>query len=401
MDDPGSGTGESDLLPVPLPTEAHPAAELFPLLDGVGLAALTASILEHGLREPIALYGGRVLDGRNRLRACIAARITPRFIEVPAGENPWSYAWDKNAQRRHLDPMRLAALGLECDAQSQRWLSRLRTEAQGIADRTRSEKQKGVPKAEARERLPSTEGKRSATANAVADRLGVSRATVERAAELKRKAPELFEKVKTGEVQGRAALREVKRQERVDRLVEVSKGNTPLTGDLGTFPVIYADPPWRYDNVPETEERFIEEQYPTMSLLDICQLPVGDIATDDAWLFLWATSPLLPEAMRVMDSWGFKYKTCAVWVKDRIGMGYVFRQRHELLLVGVRGSPPTPPPAARLDSVIEAPRGKHSEKPGAVAAAIERMFPELPRVELFARDPRAGWKSWGNQSGNQ
>ena len=102
------------------------------------------------------------------------------------------------------------------------------------------------------------------------------------------------------------------------------------------YGVVYADPPWRYDHA-EAGNREIENQYPTLSLDEIKALDVP--AANDCVLFLWATSPKLAEAMQVVEAWGFTYRTCAVWVKDRIGMGYYFRQRHELLLVGNARSP--------------------------------------------------------------
>jgi N6-adenosine-specific RNA methylase IME4 len=191
--------------------------------------------------------------------------------------------------------------------------------------------------------------------------------------------------------------REVRREERTENLAEISKNDMRLDGSIGSFPILYADPPWRYEHV-ETESRAIENQYPTMALDEICALPAADVATSDAVLFLWSTSPKLAEAMRVIEAWGFTYRTCAVWVKDKIGMGYYYRQRHELLLVATCGNPPTPAPADRPDSVIEAPRGKHSSKPVAFAETIERMYPTLPKLELFSREPREGWKAWGNQS---
>lgn len=193
-----------------------------------------------------------------------------------------------------------------------------------------------------------------------------------------------------------AILAPLKRQQRVERIVEIARGNADL--DMPQrYAVIYADPPWRYEHV-KTESRAVENQYPTMSLDDICALPLADIATDDAILFLWGTSPKLAEAMLVIDEWGFAYRTCMVWVKDKIGMGYYARQRHELLLIATRGQPPSPLPAARPDSVLEAPRTKHSAKPREMAERIERMYPVLPRIELFCRTPRDGWAVWGNQA---
>jgi N6-adenosine-specific RNA methylase IME4 len=135
-----------------------------------------------------------------------------------------------------------------------------------------------------------------------------------------------------------------------------------------------------------------------MTLDEICALPVGGCATPDAVLYLWVTSPKLEEGLRVMREWGFSYRSCLVWVKDRIGMGYWARQRHELLLVGVRGNMPPPPTEARPDSVIEAPRGEHSVKPVAAYEMIERCFPGMPRLELFARRARDGWDRWGHEA---
>ncbi len=115
-------------------------------------------------------------------------------------------------------------------------------------------------------------------------------------------------------------------------------------------------------------------------------------------LFLWATSPKVEEALQVMKAWGFTYRTCAVWVKDKIGLGYWFRQQHELLLVGVRGKFPPPEPGTREPSVIQGDRTEHSAKPEIVRELIEHWWPTLGRVELFCRTPRKGWSVWGNQS---
>lgn len=132
-----------------------------------------------------------------------------------------------------------------------------------------------------------------------------------------------------------------------------------------------------------------------MTLSEIKSLEIP--ATDNATLFLWATSPKLMEAMEVIDAWGFDYKTCMVWVKDRIGMGYYARQRHELLLIATRGRPAAPLPSNRPDSVILSPRERHSAKPEQVYTMIEKMYPNLNKCELFARNLRPGWESWGNE----
>jgi len=105
------------------------------------------------------------------------------------------------------------------------------------------------------------------------------------------------------------------------------------------YGVIYADPPWRYQN--GGSQGGVDDQYPTMDIADICALQIP--AAENSVLYLWATAPLLPEGIRVLTAWGFEYKTSAVWDKQRLGIGYWFRGEHEHLLVGVRGNVSPPP----------------------------------------------------------
>ena len=158
--------------------------------------------------------------------------------------------------------------------------------------------------------------------------------------------------------------------------------------------MIYADPPWQYEG-SKTNSRAIENQYPTLTLGEICEFDIP--AADDCVLFLWAPSPKLAEALSVVTAWGFPHRTCMVWVKDKIGMGFYARQRHELLLIATRGSLPVPEPANRPDSVVEAPRLGHSTKPDRFYELIEEMYPELQghMVEMFQRRKREGWKARG------
>ena len=106
------------------------------------------------------------------------------------------------------------------------------------------------------------------------------------------------------------------------------------------------------------------------------------------------------EALQVMEAWGYEYRTCVVWVKDQIGMGYYVRQKHELLLIGKRGNLPMPLPENRPESVIMAPRGAHSAKPVEAYELIERMYPGHSKLELFSREAREGWTAWGSELGN-
>ena len=160
------------------------------------------------------------------------------------------------------------------------------------------------------------------------------------------------------------------------------------------YQIIYADPPWRY-NFSKSDSREIENQYPTMDVAQIEALPIP--AADNSVLYLWATAPKLREALSVMAAWGFEYKTHMVWDKEIIGMGYWFRGQHELLLVGVKGHFSPPEQSLRISSVLRERRGKHSKKAQAVADYIELWYPDMTKLEVFARTRRLGWSVWGNE----
>jgi N6-adenosine-specific RNA methylase IME4 len=143
------------------------------------------------------------------------------------------------------------------------------------------------------------------------------------------------------------------------------------------YGVIYADPPWRFEPYSRVTgmDRAAENHYPTSPLTEIKALDGESIAAADCVLFLWATATMLPQAIEVMRAWGFTYKTCAVWSKDRIGTGYWFRNQHEILLVGTRGQIPAPAMGTQWSSLILAPVGRHSEALG-VLRDDRSLFPD-------------------------
>lgn len=159
------------------------------------------------------------------------------------------------------------------------------------------------------------------------------------------------------------------------------------------YSVIYADPPWEYyfDEVRGAAKN----HYQTMPLEELKKLQLPQ--TPDCVLFLWATNPKLEDALELMREWGFEYKTNMVWVKPHFGNGYYVRGQHELLLIGRRGNIPVPEEANRPSSIIEAPTTEHSAKPPVVYDIIERMYPGRKYLELFARNKRQGWDSWGDE----
>jgi len=161
---------------------------------------------------------------------------------------------------------------------------------------------------------------------------------------------------------------------------------------FGEFDVIYADPPWHYNFLTSYSP---EAHYPTLETDDICALKIP--SSKDAILFLWATNPCLEDALKVMEFWGFEYKTNFVWVKNRSGTGHYILGQHELLLIGIKGKIGTPLAKNRPSSVINASKTKHSAKPEVVYEVIERMYPNAQYLELFARNKREGWTAWGNE----
>jgi len=171
------------------------------------------------------------------------------------------------------------------------------------------------------------------------------------------------------------------------------------------FVIIYADPPWSFRNkgkgVVAGGFRSPDAHYKVMELDDIAAMPVKDIAAKDAILFMWTTNAHLQEALRVIKAWGFEYKTNIVWTKDKIGFGFYIRNKHELLLIAERGNFRCPKHANRPHSHIIADRRRHSQKPDEAYEYIERMYPNVgPKIELFARNTRPGWFSWGNEIRN-
>ncbi len=169
------------------------------------------------------------------------------------------------------------------------------------------------------------------------------------------------------------------------------------------YAVIYADPPWRYSSKHHGYGG-AEDHYPTMALEDIKAIAVP--AADDCALFLWATMPMLPKALEVVEAWSFKYKTTAFcWVKQNksgiglvTGLGHWTRSNAEICLLATRGRPRRV--SARVHSVVISPRGGHSQKPDEVRRRIVELMGNVPRLEMFARSRTPGWDVWGNEVKN-
>lgn len=158
-----------------------------------------------------------------------------------------------------------------------------------------------------------------------------------------------------------------------------------------TFGTVYADPPWPYGN--QGTRAATGNHYVTMSVKDITALPVRQLAAADAHLHLWTTNAFLFDVPRILDAWGFEYKSVFVWCKPNIGMGNYWRVSHEFLVFALRGDAPFR--SRELKSWREMKRGEHSSKPEQVRHMIESTSPG-PYLELFGRDAVSNWCVWGN-----
>lgn len=172
------------------------------------------------------------------------------------------------------------------------------------------------------------------------------------------------------------------------------------------YSIIYADPPWQYKDKAQAGKRGAGFKYDLQSTNWIADMPIQDISADDCVLFLWATFPMLPDALRVIEAWGFKYKTVAFnWVKrNKIkdtwfwGIGNWTRSNSEVCLLAIKGNPKRV--SKSVHSVVDARIEYHSKKPAVVRDRIVELMGDLPRIELFAREQAEGWHVFGNQCDN-
>jgi N6-adenosine-specific RNA methylase IME4 len=177
----------------------------------------------------------------------------------------------------------------------------------------------------------------------------------------------------------------------------------------GPYATILADPPWQFQNrtgkVAPEHRRLL--RYPTMELKEIMDLPVSRLAAAQSHLYLWVPNALLTEGLKVMEAWGFTYKSNLVWCKvrkdggpDGRGVGFYFRNVTELVLFGIRGRMRTLQPGRTQVNILRTRKREHSRKPDEIYDIIEACSPR-PRLELFARFARKGWHQWGNEDVEQ
>jgi N6-adenosine-specific RNA methylase IME4/ParB-like chromosome segregation protein Spo0J len=368
------------------------ASELFPLMTEAEFEELTTDMRRHGQREPIVLdREGRILDGRNRYRACKTLAMEPKYTTVDT-DDPVAYVLSENLHRRHLSESQRAMVAAR--------VAKLR---------------RGNPMLTADEATnPPIGGTDAVTQTGAAQTLKVGERSVQRARQvLDHGTPELVQAVDAGQMPVGAAVTLARTPAKYQRAVveKVAAGVRPTEAKRQVkaeeiaargpselpdrkYRVVYADPPWSYGNTQPDYHPEQRDHYPVMSMAEVCALPVRDIIEEDAVLFLWVTSPILAESFQVVSAWGFTYKASFVWDKVKHNMGHYNSVRHEFLLICVRGSC-QPDQRKLFDSVVSEERTAHSVKPVRFYEIIETLYPYGRRVELFARASRPGWDAWG------
>jgi N6-adenosine-specific RNA methylase IME4 len=371
------------------------------MMDDGRYQELLADIREHGQREAITICDGKILDGRNRYKACLEIGTIP-ITKVFDGD-PWAYVWSLNGQRRDLVAEQRFIIWDYCNGQSEAWQAE-QARIQEEANRKRSEAAKAqheVSKPYAGEKMvvehsvppPSAKEHKKRKSKAAASKTNPG--AVARGEKLIKERPDLAEDVRLGKMKPAAAHRLMKKD-------EVKEKTKALPSSKHR--VVYADPPWKYSDAQAVKGDYgtgtgaAAGHYPPMSLTELKTLDVKSLAADDSVLFLWATCPMLVEALELCKAWGFKYKSHFIWDKVKHNMGHYNSVRHELLLICTRGSG-TPEVTKLFDSVQVIERQEHSRKPEEFRTIIDTLYPSGARVELLCRGKQPkGWETWGNEA---
>lgn len=395
-----------------VPYDVHPYADLWPLLNDTELQQLADDIRMYGLREPIWLHpDGRIVDGRNRWRACRIAGIEPATrVYQGTDDGLLAFLVSLNMARRHMDESQRAMVAAK------------------IANIGRGGDRRGEDfKVSIDTLIPQ---------DRAAELMSVGRATVARARKVQERAtPELVEAVESGRVSVSAAAGLAQAPEEEQRRVaEVSKTEdyretqaaiqeararidvarasdnrdralwraelpTRVAPPTGKYSCIVLDPPWPMQKIERDErpDQGVELDYPTMSLdqiADEAYVPVRTLAADDCHLYLWVTHKFLPAGMRLLDAWGFTYQCVMTWRKNVGITPFSWMYDTEHVLFAHRGNLKLQRLGMRLS--FEAPVQGHSVKPDVFYQRVTEASPG-PRVEMFARRERDGFIAWGNE----
>lgn len=303
--------------------------DLIPALTEEEYKQLEANILSEGIRDSLLVWNGILIDGHNRYEIATKHGLSYDVQEKEFADRAEAERWIILNQfgRRNLSAYDRSILALKLkpiiEAKAKKNLVTHTKEGyQGlqISAKADNEEKQGCQKSDKADVVVAPK-KPIDTRKEIAKAAGVSHDTIAKVEKIQAKAtPEIKKAVKSGEMSINQAYQATRREEkkaevkkRIDDYAKVQTGVIDIKKAEKKYNIIYADPPWRYW---ESGNKNQSEHYSTMTIEDICNLPIKDIAADDSVLFLWVTYPILDSAFKVIESWGFKYSTAAfVWVK--------------------------------------------------------------------------------------
>lgn len=358
---------------------------LIPPLSNEEFKQLERNILEEGIREPLITWNGILIDGHNRYRIAQEHDMNYETLEKEFENINRVKEWMIHNQfgRRNLSNYQRSVLALQLE-------DVFREKAKENQGNRNDIKQ------------ISAESKPIETRQEIAKVANVSHDTIAKVKKIEANAtPEVKARLNTGTMSINEAYKEIKKEEIELKRKEIRETFEKQDVEIKDkkYRIIYADPPWKYGNAMPEYVTEPQDYYLLMNTEDICAMPIKDITEKDAVLFLWSTSPHLPEALEVAKAWGFTYKTTFIWDKIKHNMGHYNSVRHEILLVCTKGAC-TPDVKRLFDSVVSEERTEHSKKPNVFREIIETIYTYGNKIELFARETPEGWDVFGNQSNN-
>ena len=362
---------------------------LIPPLSNEEFKQLERNILEEGIREPLITWNGVLIDGHNRYRIAQEHDMNYETLEKEFENINRVKEWMINNQfgRRNLSNYQRSVLALQ-----------LEDVFREKAKESKSEKVSYFRKTGEVSQISD----KPDTKKEVAKIANVSHDTIAKVKKIEANAtPEVKARLNTGTMSINEAYKEIKKEEIELKRKEIRETFEKQDVEIKDkkYRIIYADPPWKYGNAMPEYVTEPQDYYLLMNTEDICAMPIKDITEKDAVLFLWSTSPHLPEALEVAKAWGFTYKTTFIWDKIKHNMGHYNSVRHEILLVCTKGAC-TPDVKRLFDSVVSEERTEHSKKPNVFREIIETIYTYGNKIELFARETPEGWDVFGNQSNN-
>jgi N6-adenosine-specific RNA methylase IME4 len=382
--------------------------KLIPPLTAEEFKQLETNCIEEGIRDAIVTWQGFVIDGHNRYKIATDWQLSFKTIEKAFDSEEAVKEWMIINQfgRRNLSNYDRAKLGLELeDIFSKKAKANLKLAGQSYSPKEGFQKSEKVTTLfeEPIEKKP-IEIKPVNTVKEVAKIANVSHDTIAKVKVIEQKAaPEVKEKLSTGEISINQAYQDIKKEEKKEQRVNEIKQQIEAieSGEMpelkGLFDIISFDPPWPYEG--ESKEittydpngRRVANPYPEMSIEQIKQIEVP--SSDNSVVFLWTTHKFLNDAFDILKTWGFQYKGTLVWDKEKMGMGAWLRMQCEFCLIGIKGKPYWD--NTKYRDIIRESRREHSRKPDSFFEMVENIT--LGRkLEYFSREKRNGWEVFGN-----